>query len=412
MVLSSVVPEMALYGFLGAYFTGSIGFPFTIMAILWFYNTVIAIHRNDPLPPGGVAQLIIDLNFVTPISFVLGVALGIIYLWAFQLVPLLRFELFDVGWPQRTDRGPRTPLFVFDTRFTFFVLAGALAGVAGNFVRGSFEPEVSHGVSLAIGIIGLIVGVGGALYLLVRWFTSDQPSENLDGIFALALAVIMTTPAIYDYMVLGDLRPWQLWVFLAALLLVVVVFWIWHWAFLARRSQRDNKLLLVDVRAHRSQRKPDRIALRWFLLYANIFVIYLVGGLIDNATAVPAPSGDYEAGNVAAVATYVFLTILVLGTIGLIVGYVRWRQDKWSSYWTVRRDEAVTSFNDAPLFSKAAPDSSSSSSSFGTTRASNAAFARSSAQVVPPVNAPTATSSWGATALSALRLQQMPSKRL
>lgn len=366
MVLSSVVPEMALYGFLGAYLTGTVGFPFTIMALLWFYNTVIAIHRNDTLPPGGVSDLIIDLNFVTPSSFLLGVALGIIYLWAFQLVPLLRFEFFDVGWPRRSTPATRTPLFVFDTRFTWFVLAGAVAGISGNFVLGNFEPEVSHTLSLVIGIIGLVVGVGTAIYLLYRWFSSDQPSENLDGIFALALVFIMVTPAVYDYMVLGGLRPWQLPVFLVVLFVVVLVFWLWHVRYINRRTPDELLLLKADVRAHPSQSDPGRIFLRWAVLYVNLFVIYLVGGLVDNHTAVPVPGHNYEAGNARTVATVVFLTCLILALIGLIIGYVRWRSDTWRGYWVTRSDEQLLTVDNQP-FQK-------TSSAQPVVRASTAAF--------------------------------------
>lgn len=403
MVLSSVVPEMALYGFLGAYLTGTLGFPFVVMSLLWFYNTVIAIHRNDTLPPGGVSELIIDLNFVTPSSFLLGVALGLIYLWAFQLVPLLRFEFFDVGWPRRsTTPAARTPLFVFDTRFTWFVLAGSLAGISGNFVLGNFGPEVSRGVALAIGIIGLVVGVGTILYLFYRWFSSEQPSENLDGIFALALVFIMVTPAIYDYMVLGGLRPWQLPVFLVVLFVVVLVFWLWHSWFLSNRSAEEQQLLLADVRGHSSQSSKGRIFLRWAVLYINLFIIYLVGGLVDNSTAVPVPGAHYEAGNVRTVATVVFLTCLVLAIIGLIIGYVRWRSDAWRDYWVTRSDEQLLE-----------PDQSfrKNTGAAPAVRASAAAFVpnvydQRGERAISAARSQLAESSWGSSALGALRVGQ------
>jgi len=395
MLLSSVVLTLALYGFVGAYFTGSLGFSFVVIGLLWFFNTVVAAYRSAIFDPNvDPSALIVDVNFATPIAFVLGSALGLLYLWALQLVPLLRFELFDVGWPSDSARSAaRTPLFVFDTRFTWFALAGVVAGTAGNFLRGAFEPEVGHTVSLVLGVAALVLALGAMLYLLYLWFSSAQPSENLDGVFALALVFLAVTPAVYNYMVLANLRPWSLVVFLLVLLVVVVAFWRWHVYVLHSGNDDERALLLAnDVRAHESQASKGRIFTRWATLYLVLLLLYLVGGIVDNATAIVVGTDTYESGNVRTVIVFVFLTALTLAIVGALLGCLRWRRAPWSRYWVWRAEERAG----APLL----PQTSGARPAMRTSSAAPARVPRPASTLAP---AP-ASSAWSGSALTALQV--------
>jgi len=346
MVLAAVVMELFLYGFLGAYLTHSFGFPFTIFTILWFYNTVIAIHRNDPFNEAdGAAALIIDLNFTTPISFVFGVACGLIYAWAFQFVPRLRWEFWTVGWRlvdapltgANANELRRVPVFVFDTLFTWFGLAAALAGVAGNFLLGNYQPEVSSSMSLALGIVGIVLGAGGALYILFRWYTSDQPSDWLTFLYALAIIFYMLTPAVYDFLL--SIRPFQQVLFHIALLLVTIVFAVLNVNYFSRRNERELALLANDVRAAPSQTTKGRIWAYWFTLYLPIFVVYLAGGITGELTLTTVNGKDERIGDLDSVAVVVFLTAVVVALIGLVIGYFRWRSPDKADWWISRADQ-------------------------------------------------------------------------
>lgn len=337
MSLTALVPEMALYGFVGAYASHTIGLPITAVFILWFLTASIASHRNDPLDTT-TADLIIALNFKVPISLLFGIGLGLIYAWAFRFVPLVQWEFWTVSWrflppdapPSVTDDHVgrnRTTVFVFNSLFTFYTLAVIVAAVGVFFLLGRFEPEVSSTVSLGIGFFALLVGGGVALYILFRWFVSDSPSDLLNFMFALAISFIALTPALYDFLL--SFRPFNQVVFHIGLIVVLVAVAYFHWQFFASVDARTNLLLANDLRAAPSQTGLWSIGLRWFILWLIVALIYVAAGVTDELTfSAAAGTGDLNT-----VLIVVFVVFLLLAFVGIAYGVWAWfAGDAYSSY--------------------------------------------------------------------------------
>jgi len=367
MVLSGVVPEILYFNFLGAWFTHSIWFPLGVTTVLWFMNTVIAIHRNDPFKEAAdaevvsaafqsvlagasvdeavagaakalavadsAADLIITLNFRTPATALLGVLLGLTVAWTFQLAPLLDPEPWSVR--ARTSDESGDPVWVFNFSFVRFVLGGLAAAVGGNFVLGNFQPEVSQAWSLALGSALLVFGLLLIVYTLLRWFKSDQPSDWLNFGYALALAVLMVLPAIYDYLL--GIRPYQGLLFQLALLLTSIVIALLTLRFFRNLSpQATTTLAQTDIRYTPTS---GRIWTRWLSLWAPLAIVYAVGWLRDETTLTVVDGKDKRIGDVVQVLLAVSLTAVVLELIFLTWGYLRWRQPRYADRWVNDEDQ-------------------------------------------------------------------------
>ncbi len=346
MVLAGVVPELAYYGLLGAFFTHTIGFPFTLLALLWFYNTVIAVHRNDPFAP---ADLVIALNFTTPSIFPLGVALGLLYAWLLRTAPLLRWELWRVRRRPDTDGLFADIVFYYQGTVTLIALAAALAAVGVNFLRDKFEPEVSSGASTAIGVAALVLGVGAALLLLARLALSNVPGDRLDFGFTVALALYMILPATYDYLV--RYRPLQILAFQVALALVTLLVTATHVAYARRLGAQPETLLALrsDPRVAPSQLSMRSIVLRWFTLWLLSAIIYFVGGIADDSTALFDEGKQMKIGDVESVAIVVLFTTLVLIAFGALIGICIWRTPEQEAAEQWQWDSVGGDLADTPI---------------------------------------------------------------
>lgn len=328
MSLSALVPAMATYGFIAAYYTHSIGFATTILVLLWYMTIVLASHRNDP---GTVSELLIVLNFKLPLALLVGIALGLIYAWALRFVPLLRWELWTVAWrvlpptaPTAANDDPvgngRTVVFVHDSSFTWFALS-AVAIIAGiYFVAGSFEPEVSGTLSLFVGLFLAVVGLTLLLYVFFRWWRADHPSYWLDATFALSLLFLALVPLLYSSIFTS--RVLALLLFYAGLTLVSVLSAAAHIRFFWYTEARFQLLLANDVRAAPSQSSTMRIALRWLVLWLLVALIYVAASTAESLSG----------GNLNTVLLVTVIVSLLLALLGLLIGFVQWRREHWLFY--------------------------------------------------------------------------------
>lgn len=367
MVLSGVVPELFYFNFLGAWFTHSPWFGLGVTLVLWVINTIVAVHRNDEIGTveGGpaslatplfvaesTADLIITLNFRVTVASVVGTVVGLTVAWAFQLPPLLDPQLWHVRkrlsaiLPQPPPFGDfaqapelTSPVWAFNFSFPRFAVGGVTAGIGANFLIGFFQPEVSPGTSTVIGVSLLAFGLALAIYTLIRWYKSDQPSDWLNFGYALALVFLMILPAIYDYGL--EIRPNQGWLFQLGLAIVVIV--------IALLSVRFFKKLEPAARADLAQRDPryspdetttSRIWGRWLSLWLPLAIIYLVGWLRDEMTAQPVPGQPDKPtqGDVTQVLLAISLTAIVLEALFLLWGFFRWRTDKRVVQWITDED--------------------------------------------------------------------------
>lgn len=327
MSLNALVPAMAVYGFIGAYYTHSIGFPATILVLLWYMTIVVATYRDEI-----AAALLITLNLKLPLVLLVGVLLGFIYAWALRFVPLLRWEPWTVGWRMLPPTAPpaasddpvgsngRTVVFVRDGAFTWFALS-AVAIVAGiYFIAGSFEPEVSGTLSLVIGMLLAVIGITTLLYAFFRWWRADHPSYWLDAIFALSLLFLALVPLLYSSVFTN--RALALLLFYGGLTLVVVLSAAAHIRFFWYTEARLQMLLANDVRAAPSQAGTARILLRWLTLWLVVAALYIAATTADS----------FSGGNFDTVFLTTLIVALLLALLGLLIGFVQWRREHWLFY--------------------------------------------------------------------------------
>ena len=423
MVLSGVVPEIFYFNFLGAWFTHSPWFSLGVTALLWFMNTVIAVHRNDKFGESSLADssaamianafeqvlnsapaladvgaqsvsgsrtqfdtsfvadsaadLIITLNFRTPVSGILGTLLGLTVVWAFQLPPLLdpylwhvrkrlsmlfnrqmmrpntaqQQEFFD---DQRDNATDRLPVWVVDASVPRFIAGGVLAGAAGNFLLGNFEPEVPPNSSLAIGIAGMVFGLWLAIYTLIRWYRSESPSDHLNFGYSIALVAYMVLPAIYDFLL--NIRPHQGYLFQAGLALVSIVTVFASIRFFRRLSFMEVQWLEDDVRYSSYEASSSRQWTRWLSLWIPLAIIYLVAWIRDEQTQREVEGEDKTIGDVTQVLLAVAAAWVVLEIVFLIWGYFRWRKPRNASRW-ISNESVLDSFVIVPTDSLVGFDS-------------------------------------------------------
>lgn len=331
MSLSSVVLDMALYGFLGAFTTQTMGFPFVVMTLLWFYNTTIAVYRNEPVSEtDSTAALIVRLNFTTAAAFVPAAFLGLLFAFVFQFAPLVRWELWHV--PRFKMRN--NPVWVSQGRFSYFALGGCAAVIGFNFLACRFVPEVSAETSLLIGFVLMLLGLLTVVKVTWSWYSSPNPSENLDGLMAYAIAFLAATPVAYDFLL--GIRPFQHIAFHLVLILGCFSSAWFHYTFFRNLTPEKNALIKSDVRADPSQSSARRIFWRWFTTWLVLAILYIVGGIVDELTV----TNDSASGDVESVAIVVFFAIAFLFVVGVISGGCRW----WSPFyseWSTAPDEVV-----------------------------------------------------------------------
>lgn len=340
MVLAGVVPEIALYMHLGAHMTHSYWYPLGVLALLWFMNTVVAIHRADPFDEsdGGAPMLIILLNFVTPSAAILGAATGVLYASVFQLPPLLDPELW------RVYRGADgVNVWLFNAGFWRFSLAGVAAGVGGNFLLGNFEPEVSSSASLVLGLTLLIGGVLVILYTWARWIFTSHPSDWLNALSALFLVLYMLTPALYDFTLQDDSRLLAgllVQLYLAAIS-VIAVFSFKAFYNKVYNDTELEKLVQNDVRFMDSSNTTRRQFVRWGSIWVPVAIVYIVGWWRDWATLTPAMGEDAQVGDPIQVALGVAITQIALLFIGLVWAWINWRYVDKRSTRGIRLNEGT-----------------------------------------------------------------------
>lgn len=342
--LSFFVPQMALYGFTSAYFTGGIGLGTTAVLLLWVFIVSVAQYRDgaDIEPDRGVAGLIIDLNLRVPVSVLFGVLLGLLYNWAFQLVPLLTWDLWTVGWrflppgvaaDDHASRG-RSVVFAFDSAFTvlFFGFVALVAAV--EFLVGAFQPELSGGSSTAVGLVLLLTGLALVIWVLVTWWRSPLPGDWLNSLCALALGALALTPLLFNLLV--NIRPLNQLVFHIGLILTVTIFAALH----VRFFKNIDSLLLTqlhnDVRAAPSQSSATRIVGRWFVLWLNLAIIYTAAGIATEVS-------DDSLGTTLLV---VGVTALLMAVFALVFGY--FRRSAWPVFYIVHSDQHAQHFLPPP----------------------------------------------------------------
>lgn len=318
--LASFVPSFWFYGFLGAYFTHSLWLSLGIAAILWWMSDVVgALH------PENSRDAIVALNFLAPVSLVTGVIVGLLAVWAFQLVPLLDIELWRIkqgttaAGDDATNRGG-APVWVFEQTAAVFLLALITLLVGIDFLAERYD--LSSTVSLTLGVVLIVLGGGALLVTLVRWYKSAAPADWLNFGYSLAFLFFGATSVVYNRVE----RPNNGWIFQIALFFVFL--------FTVLLSKRFFRRLTPEVAAalsHSDVRgSMPRQWSRWLVLYVPTALVYLLAWLVDVYT---------EAGLEQVLLAVTLLSLLIEFTL-VLLGWWWWRRSTFKLRWVSDEEEA------------------------------------------------------------------------
>ena len=198
MVLASILQEQLLYGFVFVVMTRNPYVGLAAHPAIWFSMTWTFVHRNDPPP--------LDLHVhITELAMVwLGALLGVFFV-AFVGTPrFVSAQLFE--------NGRFTPWF-------FLFLLSVLGTVAGSYLI--IDGDTMTGVPVLIIFAALVIA---NFVVYFAWL----PHGVAQGKYILLFALLIATPAAYDYPILEtqeEIRPWQGFIYFAALLLVTLIFY-------------------------------------------------------------------------------------------------------------------------------------------------------------------------------------------
>ena len=365
--LAFIVPQMAYYGFLGTYFTHSLGFVATGVLLFWVFLFSIAQYRDES---------VFDLNLRVPFSLVLGAVVGLLFSWALQLMPLLRWELWAVGWRVLGDNvaaddhanNGRAVAYAFDATLVSLVVSLASIVAGEQFLIGNFEPEVAGNTSLVLGVLLLLFGFISFFWILFFWlWRSPGPGDWLTMLGAMAIIVLALVPLLFN--VLLSIRPLNQVVFHIGLIVTTTVFAALHVRFFKNLDSNNWTLLYNDVRAAPSQASAWRIALRWFLFWFVSATIYALGGIALEV------SDDSLSTTLFVVA----FGMLFLTVIAIVLGY--FRRSSWAHFYISRTDVHTNHYLAPSDTSKIKGDTfqpvtTTTGTRFGTSAVENAAAVR------------------------------------
>lgn len=266
MVLSSILPEQVLYGFVGVVLTHDVYFGIALQAAIWFSMTWTFIHRPDPPP------LDIHVHVTQPAMTWFGALVGVAFV-AFTRTP--RFVSARL-WDQR-DR--------FTPWFFLFVLA-VLGATAGGYLI--LNDLVGGGVAT-------LVAFGVVIIVLLALYFARVLVAPVDGVaqakYILLFALLVSTPAAYDIPLTSttnqSIRPFQTLIFTAAFLFVIAVMYVFTVYFGNTRAE--------DAWWH-DRWHARRHAILWiFLAVAFFYVPAMIADEVAFAQfGVPAPVADEE----------------------------------------------------------------------------------------------------------------------
>lgn len=273
MVLSALLPEFALYGFLGTLMTQTAWFGIALAYILWHSLVSIYRHRFDPPP------LDVHVRLTIPAMTVVGMVVGVIFQWFFQPPRFVSARLWD-------SRGQVMPWLI--------VLALSALGASGSFYI--LEDGMTTG-----GTIGLIVSIAIiiAVFVVLFFFPRIVPDGVQQGKYILLFSATAVLPAAYDYILTLDglmgpqaNRPWQAVAWAGA---YVILFIVWYVVVVT-----DWTMTPVEARWWRKKSRQPRLmfVIAMFVCIALLYVPAIIADEIafadPNLKPVPNPDPTKE----------------------------------------------------------------------------------------------------------------------
>ncbi len=262
-MLDFVQLEFFVYGFILVIWTHSLWFPLAIISILWFGMSWTAVHRKDD------DKEQFEFHVYTFLEIIFGIWTGFWFLWALKT---------PKWWDIRIIR-PNN--FKITAVTTLIIIGTIFINLGYLYVNGNFEgvsKDVAKGVGIALIVIGAILFIGTLIYAWVSF--ANVGYGRLTVKYFLPLAVLISTPAIYDFLALAGFDKWHGAVLLAAL--VVIYFLMYFYIVKVKVKVKIGK----DLKMAYYNDDDDEKKVVIFLSFSFVihFVTMLAGWLVDINT--------------------------------------------------------------------------------------------------------------------------------
>lgn len=254
MVLSALLPEFALYGYLAAVMTQTWYFGLAVAYMLWHSLTSIWRHRHDPPP------LDLHVRLTIPAMTLVGAVVGIVFVYFFQPPRFVNAGLWD-------SRGQVQPWLI--------LILLATLGATGGFYILEDGMEAAGIAALTISIAIII-----AVFVILFFFPKIVPDGVQQAKYILLFGVTAVLPAAYDYILTIDglmgpqaNRPWQAIAWAGA---YVVLFIVWYIVVVT-----DSTMTTVEATWWRKRSKQPRLMFV-IALFVGIALLYVPAIIADE----------------------------------------------------------------------------------------------------------------------------------
>lgn len=249
MVLSALVPEMWLYGYVGAIMTQNLYFGPAMVSVIYLGFVWLFKHRNDPDP--------LDIHFHITLTAMtwLGAFVAMFFMAFFRPPRFVTTRIFN-------SNGDFQPFFFFFVLFVFLVVEGVYAIMEGL---------LGSGITLTV-IFSLLI-VGAIIVYLYNFWT--MVGDGLAQIkYTVLFSLVAALPAANDYLITTGNRPHNIWIFLLFLVLVFVLFYTF--VVLVKMPRRE-KFWWEDQREHTTKRVFT------LAFFTPIVLVYVPSLIADQA---------------------------------------------------------------------------------------------------------------------------------
>jgi hypothetical protein len=274
------------YGFFGAIFTATAGWPFGITAWWWFVFAYLGIHREDP------AALQFDFHSWWLASISSGLLVGFTLLWSLRLDRLIDTDFLNYRNAKR----------YLSLEWTVNFLAISCIAAGYYYTKGHFSDGFSTlplSTARAVGVTLIVVGTLGVLatFAWMFWNNVDRRESTLNAKYILALALGITAqPVAYDYGLLAGLSPWHGAIALAAIVgyWALMILWIGFFSVDVKTGSLNwnGGFLETKIDLHAIDRFHNRGQAIAFLVVGFVaqFVLTLIAWGVDTHFTSPEPT--------------------------------------------------------------------------------------------------------------------------
>lgn len=329
------VPELFLYGYTAAFFTGSVWLGPAYALILWLFFFL------SQAPP---AVLTVDTLVAIPSAVLIGSVLGVLVLWVLILPPVLPRTAVVVAAGTKPKRD--SALSTTDNDGDLVVQTGWRNHLYVLGLLLIFGPRLALWYVAGTMTLFTVLFLLGFVLTSLVWFLLFLAADRalwLDAKYLVYFELYLFVPWLYSLLI--SLRPWEGIATLFGLTLLTAGVFVVDVFTISTRA-RESAPLEGDPRFLRVERTWPRILWRWFVgLWLPLFLVYTSAWIADSVSF-NATTND---GNVNTVLISVAIAALVIA----LVLFCCMAPRAFALYAVGRNGPAMTGAGGVPLMAPA-----------------------------------------------------------